>query len=278
MSRIKRKFAELADGNQKALIAYIMSGYPDEKATVAAVSGLVRGGADIIELGFPFSDPLADGPVIQNAGTASLERGAKTGRFFAMVKKIRRQTDTPLVLMTYTNILYQKGYPEFIAEAKESGIDGVILPDMPVEESAEYLRSARGMVDTIFLASPNTAKARIREIAGASSGFLYLVAVYGTTGVRAGVKDYTIRAIRRTKRHAGGSVPVGVGFGVSTPGDVRRYVRAGADAVIVGSAFLRLVESTPRGRLEAEVASFTRSLKKETVLGSVKLTGSDSKC
>lgn len=266
MSRIDLKFAELADKNQKALIAYIMSGYPDEKTTMAAVSGLVKGGVDVIELGFPFSDPLADGPVIQNAGTVSLEQGTKTKKFFSLVKKIRMQTDIPLVLMTYTNILYRKGYSEFVLEAKKSGIDGIILPDMPVEESEEYLRSAKNMVDTVFLISPNTEQARIQKIAEASGGFLYLVAVYGTTGVKTGIRDYTLRAIRKTKKQTRGKIPVGVGFGVSAPDDVKRYVRAGADAVIVGSAFLELIKKTPRNRLEEKIASFTRSLKKETFL------------
>ena len=266
MSRINLKFAELAGKNQKALIAYIMSGYPDEKSTMVAVSGLVKGGADIIELGFPFSDPLADGPVIQNAGTASLKQGAKTKKFFALVKKIRTQTDIPLVLMTYTNILYRKGYSEFVLEAKRSGIDGIILPDMPVEESEEYLRSARNMVDTIFLISPNTEPARIQKITEASRGFLYLVAVYGTTGIETGINDYTLRAIKKTKRHAGGKIPVGIGFGVSTPDDVKRYIQAGADAVIVGSVLLELIKKTSRDRLEGKIASFTRSLKKETLL------------
>lgn len=266
MSRISLKFAELAGKNQKALIAYIMTGYPNEKATMAVVSGLVKGGADIIELGFPFSDPIADGPVIQNAGTASLEQGTTAKKFFALVKKIRRQTNTPLVLMTYTNILYRKGYPEFVLEAKKSGIDGIILPDMSVEESEEYLRSAKNNVDTIFLVSPNTERARIQKIAGVSGGFLYLVAVYGTTGIKPGIMDYALRAIKKTKRQTGGKIPVGIGFGISTPDDVKRYVRAGADAVIVGSAFLELIKKTPSHRLEKKIASFTRSLKKETLL------------
>ena len=188
MSRIKEKFAELSAKKEKALIAYIMVGYPNEKATVSAVRGLIKGGADIIELGFPFSDPLADGPVIQNASMISLDNGIKISRFFNIVKKIRKETDIPLVLMTYTNILYHKGYPKFITEAKKAGIDGFILPDMSIEESKEYLASARNMADTIFLVSPNTTKSRIEKIAKSSSGFLYLVAVYGTTGVKTGIQ------------------------------------------------------------------------------------------
>ena len=264
MSRIKEKFSELDAKNEKALISYIMAGFPNEKTTLSAVKGLVKGGADIIELGFPFSDPLADGPVIQNASTISLEKGTKIEKFFNLVRKIRKITDTPLVLMTYTNILYKMGYSKFISEAKKAGIDGFILPDMSIEESKDYLNSAKGKTDTIFLISPNTSKERIKKIANASSGFLYLVAVYGTTGVKSGIKNYTIKAIKETRKQTKGKVPVGVGFGVSTPKDVKRYVSAGADAVIVGSAFLKIIENTPQGKIEQKIGTFTKSLKKET--------------
>jgi len=265
MTRIKEKFAELEGKNQKALISYIMAGFPNDKATISAVRGLVKGGTDIIELGFPFSDPLADGPVIQNASTISLEKGTKIAKFFALVKKIRKETDIPLVLMTYTNILYHKGYEKFIVEAKKAGIDGFILPDMSVEESKEYLHAAKNNADTIFLISPNTSKTRIQKITNASSGFLYLVAVFGTTGVKTGIKKYTLDAIKQVKKQTKGKIPIGVGFGVSTPEDVKKYIKAGADAVIVGSAYLKLIEKTPQTQLESKIASFTKSLKKQTI-------------
>jgi len=264
MSRIKEKFAELSAKKEKALIAYIMVGYPNENATISAVRGLIKGGADIIELGFPFSDPIADGPIIQNASTVSLDNGTKLNKFFNIVKKIRKETDIPLILMTYTNILYHKGYSKFIAEAKNAGIDGFILPDMSIEESKEYLASAKNMADTIFLISPNTTKSRIEKIIKRSSGFLYLVAVYGTTGVKIGIQNYTLNAIKEVKKITKGKIPVGVGFGVSTPDDVKKYVKAGADAVIVGSAFLKLIEKTPQNKLESSIATFTKSLKRQT--------------
>ncbi len=264
MSRIRDRLARLQADNTRALIPYVMAGFPDEDATVSAVRGLVKGGADIIELGFPFSDPLADGPVIQNAGTVSLENGTSIAGFFRMVRRIRKETDIPLVLMTYANILYHRGYARFVSEAAGAGIDGLIIPDMSVEESEEYLDAARGRVDTIFLISPNTAKARVQRIARESSGFLYLVAVYGTTGVGRGIKEYTLRAIKNAKEYTGGGIPVGVGFGVSSPQDVRAYVAAGADAVIVGSAYLKLIQKTPKDEIESAVASFTRELKEQT--------------
>ena len=264
MTRIKEKFAELESRKEKALIAYIMIGFPNEKATITTIRGLVKGGADIIELGFPFSDPLADGPVIQNASTVSLEKGTKITKFFSLVKKIRKETDIPLVLMTYTNILYHKGYSKFISEAKKAGIDGFILPDMSVEESKEYLKAAKNNADTIFLISPNTNKTRVQKITKASSGFLYLVAVFGTTGVKTGIKKYTLDAIKQVKKQTKGKIPIGVGFGISTPEDVKKYIKAGADAVIVGSAYLKLIEKTPQNKLESKITAFTKSLKKQT--------------
>jgi len=201
MSRIKNKFSALKKKQEKALIAYIMVGYPNEKTTISTIRGLIKGGADIIELGFPFSDPIADGPVIQNASTISLNKGTKIDRFFQIVKKIRKETDIPLVLMTYTNILYRKGFDKFMKKAKSFGIDGFILPDMAIEESENYLKAARkNKLDTIFLISPNTSTARIKKILKATSGFLYLVSMYGTTGMRTKIQKYTIDAIRKTKK------------------------------------------------------------------------------
>ena len=266
MSKIKEKFVDLESKNQKALIAYIMVGFPNEKATISTVRGLVKGGVDIIELGFPFSDPLADGPVIQNASTISLEKGTKISSFFKTVKKIRKETDIPLVLMTYTNILYHAGYSKFIKDAKKSGIDGFILPDMSIEESKEYLDAAQDKTDTIFLISPNTNKKRIQKISNMSSGFLYLVAVFGTTGIKSGIKKYTIKAIKEIKKQTKGKIPIGVGFGVSTPEDVKKYISAGADAVIVGSAYLRIIEKTSQNQLESKITIFTKNLKKQTIL------------
>jgi len=266
MSKIKEKFAELERKNQKALISYIMAGFPNERTTISTVRGLVKGGADIIELGFPFSDPLADGPVIQNASTISLEKGTRINKFFSLVKKIRKETDVPIVLMTYTNILYHKGYSKFIRDAKKAGIDGFILPDMSIEESKEYVEAAKNNADTIFLISPNTTKKRIEKISKISTGFLYLVAVFGTTGIKTGIKNYTLKAIRNVKKQTKGKIPIGVGFGVSTPEDVKKYINAGADAVIVGSAYLKLVEKTSPDKLEQKITSFTKSLKKQTIL------------
>ena len=264
MSRIKEKFNELSSKKEKALVSYIMAGYPSENATLIAVRGLVKGGADIIELGFPFSDPIADGPTIQKASTGSLNNGIKIEKFFKLVKKIRKETNIPLILMTYTNILYKQGYQKFIKHAKNAGIDGIILPDMAIEEAKEYLSAAKSQkMDTIFLVSPNTRKSRLEKIAKATSGFLYMVAVFGTTGIQTKIHQYTIDALKSTKRSVT-SIPVGIGFGISNEKNVKKYVSAGADAVIVGSANIKIMENMPISKLEKEIYSFTKKLKSQT--------------
>ena len=265
MSKIENKFKELRSKNEKALIAYIMVGYPNYKATLPIVRGLIKGGADIIELGFPFSDPLADGPVIQHASTISLNNKTSLDDFFSLIRKIRKETDVPLVLMTYTNILYHKGYNKFIFNAKKAGIDGLILPDMSIEESKEYVNAAKKYnIDTIFLVSPNTSKERLKKIAKKTSGFLYLVSMFGTTGMKSMIQQYTLNAIKNTKKVVNSKIPVGIGFGVSTPDDVKKFVSKNVDAVIVGSAFLRLIEKTPMNQLESKVTDFTKKMKTPT--------------
>ena len=265
MSRIKNKFLELNKKKEKALIAYIMIGYPNEKTTISAIRGLLKGGADIIEIGFPFSDPIADGPIIQNASTTSLNNGTKINNFFKLIKKIRKETDVPLVLMTYSNILYKKGFDNFMKKAKNFGIDGLILPDMSIEESKNYLDSAKKYdLDTIFLISPNTSPVRIKKILKATTGFLYLVSIYGTTGVQTKLQQYTIDAIKKTKKIVNKKIPVGIGFGVNTPNDAKKLLSCGIDAIIVGSAFLRLIDKTPMNKIESKITTFTKSLKNTT--------------
>ncbi|ABK77898.1 tryptophan synthase alpha chain [Cenarchaeum symbiosum A] len=244
-------------------MAYMMAGYPPGR-DLEVLRGLARGGADIIEVGFPFSDPLADGPVIRDAAAESIRGGMDRKNLLEFVRRARGETDVPLVLMTYANVLYRRGLCRFMREAASAGIDGFIIPDLPVEEAAEYLECAKKEdAAAILLASPNTGPERMREIASASSGFLYVVAVYGTTGAAGGVKEYAVRAVRRALKESGG-LPVGAGFGVSGPKDVARFVDAGADAVIVGSAILKLAGTGGAG-LEGRIADFTAGLKQATI-------------
>lgn len=266
MSRIQDKFSELKAKNQKAFIAYAMAGYPSDKETISTVQRLVKGGADIIELGLPFSDPLADGPVIQNASFRALQNGMNFDRFVNLVKKIRSESNIPLVLMTYTNLVYSHGYDKFISTMKKAGIDGLILPDMAVEESDHYLEVVqKNNMDAIFLISPNTSEERIKKISKASSGFVYLVSVYGTTGAQKQFQQYTLDAIKNAKRILDGKIPLGVGFGVNNAEQAKLILQAGADAIIVASAFLRLIEKTPKTKIQSKIVTFAKSLKKATI-------------
>ncbi|MEM4378505.1 MAG: tryptophan synthase subunit alpha [Candidatus Nitrosotenuis sp.] len=265
MSRIRSKFKELKKKKEKALITYFMVGYPSHKDAFSVIRGLIKGGADIMELGFPFSDPLADGPVIQNASTVSLENGTRLNQLFELVSKIRKESEIPLVIMTYTNILYHQGYDKFFRMAKKVGIDGFIVPDMTIEESKDYIAAAKKhKMDTIFLVSPNTTKSRLEKIVKQTTGFLYLVSVFGTTGIKSKIQRYTIDALKNTKKVTLNKIPVGIGFGISTPRDISNYVKHGADAVIVGSALIKLVEGTTPNKLEKTVMTFTKKLKDAT--------------
>lgn len=264
MVGVAKRIKDCQSRGESALVAYVMAGHPNITASKAAIRGVVRGGADIIELGYPFSDPLADGPVIQNAATVSINRGMTIRSYTELVKFARKITDVPLVSMTYSNIFEHHGYDTLISKLVRAGIDGIILADMPVDESTCYRKAARKMcADTIFLASPNTSSVRLCRIAGVSTGFVYLVGVYGTTGKRRKVAPYTLDAIRAAKRTVK-KIPVGVGFGISTPQDVSACTRAGADAVIVGSSIVSIIGQTPIKNIENKVASYIAQLKRAT--------------
>ncbi len=265
-SRIEGAFSRLSRTKEGALICYIVAGYPNVKTTGEVIDALVAGGADIIELGIPFSDPIADGPTIQQASHAALEKGVTPEKALALAKAVRKKhPDLPLLVMTYSNIFVRAGWDNFISRCKAAGIDGFILPDMPVEEASEYLPKARehGMA-TVFLASPNTSDERLQKIIENSSGFMYLVSVYGTTGARRAFEDYTKSAVQRTRQAAAGKIPVGVGFGISTPAHARFMMQAGADAIIVGSAIVdRISKARNRRAMLKDLKGFAASLKKQ---------------
>lgn len=264
-SRIQDAFARLAQRKEGALICYVVAGYPDVKTTGEVIDALVAGGADIIELGIPFSDPIADGPTIQQASHAALENGATPEKALVLAKSMRKKhPDLPLLAMTYSNIFVRAGWDSFIGRCKAAGIDGFILPDVPVEEASEYMQKAREQdMATVFLASPNTSDSRLQKIIESSSGFMYLVSVYGITGARRTFEDYTKDAVRRVKQTAAGRMPVGVGFGISTPAHAKFMMQAGADAVIVGSAIVDRISKVKNKRaMLKELEAFAASMKK----------------
>jgi tryptophan synthase alpha chain len=262
-NRIEEKFAELAGKLERALICYVVAGYPDIKTSQKVIDALVRGGADIIEIGIPFSDPIADGPTIQAASHSALENGITPEKALQLAKAVRKKyPKLPLLAMTYYNILVHPGVEKFMSQSKACGIDGFILPDVPVEEALEYSAAASRLgLATVLLASPNTTPARLERIVGSSSGFLYLVSVYGITGARKSFEDYTLNAIKNVKQAAGGKVPVAVGFGISTPAHARFMIGAGADAVIVGSAIIDRISKAPGKSMLPELQAFARSMK-----------------
>jgi tryptophan synthase alpha chain len=241
MSRIAERFKVLREQRRRALIPYIAAGDPELWVTVPLMHALVKAGADLIELGVPFSDPMADGPVIQRAAERALRHGVSLAQVLKMVHEFRaRDTTTPVVLMGYLNPVEVMGYERFARAAAEAGVDGVLTVDLPPEEAgglSQALR-ARGL-DAIFLLAPTSSGERIRTIARAASGFIYYVSLRGVTG--AGHLDLDEVGARLTAIRAHTGLPVGVGFGIATPEAAAR-VAGFADAVIVGSAIVRRME------------------------------------
>ena len=252
MSRMKRNridaaFACLKRERNKAFIAYIMAGDPSLEKTKEQVLLLERWGADIIELGVPFSDPVADGPTIQRAAERALASGTTLRSVIPFVKELRSLTQIPIVLMTYYNIIYKYGERQFVQDALEAGVDGVILPDLPPDEAADFMTYAKTGTDaatlaTIFLVAPTSTDARIRKIVSASSGFVYYVSMTGITGSSLQVDESFARHLQGVRGRS--RKPVAVGFGVSSAQDARR-MRDVADGVIVGSALVKTFHERP---------------------------------
>ncbi len=234
MSNIRRAFE-----NGKAFIPFITCGDPDLETTMAAVKEMAENGADMIELGIPFSDPTAEGPVIQSANVRALSGGVRTDQIFAMVKTLRQDLTIPLVFMTYANVVFSYGAEKFIAACREIGIDGLILPDIPYEEKEEFLPVCRKYgVSLISMIAP-TSKDRISMIAKEAEGFLYIVSSLGVTGTRTEITTDLASIVRVVRENT--TVPCAVGFGISTPEQARKMADL-SDGVIVGSAIVKLLE------------------------------------
>ncbi|RUM34453.1 MAG: tryptophan synthase subunit alpha [Archaeoglobus sp.] len=222
------------------LVTFLTAGDPNPKLTLEYMLILEKY-SDIIELGVPFSDPMADGPTIQKANVRSLKAGTKIRDVFNIVKEFREHSKKPVILMTYYNPVYARGIENFVREASECGITGMIVVDLPLEESEEYLKACeKAGMDTVFLAAPNTPDDRLRMIDEASSAFVYLVSLFGTTGARDNIPDTAFKLIGKAKKVC--RKPVCVGFGVSKKEHVKSLVDAGADGVVVGSAIVKLIE------------------------------------
>ena len=238
MSRITRRFVALREEGRAGLVTYLTAGDPDPETSARLFAGLPEKGADLIEIGMPFSDPMADGPVIQEAGQRALKQGMNLRRILALVRKLRRGDDaTPIVLMGYYNPIYRYGPEAFTRDAVAAGVDGVIVVDLPPEEDAELIRPARAAgLDLIRLATPTSDDRRLPRIVEHAGGFIYYVAIAGITGTRSADSSEVAAAVTRLRRFT--PLPIAVGFGIRTPEQAAAVARA-ADAAVVGTSLVQ---------------------------------------
>lgn len=260
MTSVSDCFQALRNRNECALIPFLTAGDPDLATTAKALRILDQAGADLIELGVPYSDPLADGPVIQAAATRALQKGVKLEDVLGIVNEAKSEIKAPIILFTYYNPIFYRGVEAFLQQVVEAGVKGLVVPDLPLEESKNLIKPAAEMgVDLTLLIAPTSPIERIQAIAKQSQGFIYLVSVTGVTGMRNQVAtrvEELIASIRQVT-----DKPVGVGFGISQPEQALQVKQWGADAVIVGSAFVkRLTEGTPEEGLQS-IETFCRQLK-----------------
>lgn len=260
---IGRKFAELKNTGKKAFIPFITAGDPDLRTTIDVVLELERAGSDVIELGIPFSDPLADGPTIQRSSERALRHGYRLADYLEAVEKIRCQSRVPLLLFSYFNPILQYGMDNLARDARAAGVDGVLVTDMTPEEGEEYCACLEAHdLDPIFLAAPTSSAERVAIIAARSRGFVYLVSRTGVTGVREALSESILPTLRRIRSCT--DLPVAVGFGISSPEQVRAVWQV-ADGAVVGSAIVAQMENhrDPR-ELAGRVGEFCRWLRGET--------------
>ena len=259
MNRIEKKFKELKEREKKAFIVFITAGFPNFDITKKLVLELEKSGADIIELGVPFSDPLADGPVIQESSRLSIESGTTLPKILSLVKSLRKKTQVPLALMTYYNLIFCFGKKRFLRLAKSAGVDGIIIPDLPPEEDKQFISDCRKYnIDTILFLSPTTTLKRIRLINKQSRGFIYYVSLTGVTGAREKLPSDLIKTLKTIKRNT--DKPICVGFGVSRPEHIRQVFSV-ADGVIVGSAVIKkIIQNRKKPDLVKKVGRFVRYL------------------
>jgi tryptophan synthase alpha chain len=257
--RIPALFERLRAEKRAALIAYVTAGDPSPERTPAIVAALERAGADLIELGVPFSDPIADGPVIQRGADRALRAGITVRRVLEIAREVRRQSSIPLLLFSYLNPLLRYGFERLAVDAAEAGIDGVLLIDLSVEEAeghVDVLKKAG--LDTVFLAAPTSTARRLRLVARYSSGFIYLVSRTGVTGARSSLSSAVEPLVRAMRAET--ELPLAVGFGISTPDQAAQVARL-ADGVVIGSAFVRFIEQhQDEADLPARLEEFTQPI------------------
>ena len=252
MGRIEKKFSELKQQGQAALIPFVTAGDPDLGATLEILRAVEKGGADLIELGIPFSDPTADGPTIQRSSERALTNKLSLPKIFSLIREFRRRSELPLILFGYFNPFFHYGLESFCRQAAAAGADGVLCVDLPPEESGELKQWSDALgLDVIFLLSPTSGPDRIRQAARHGSGFIYYVSVTGVTGARRSLDGQLRDQVARVRR--GTALPVGVGFGISTP-EQAAWISGFADAAVVGSALVQIIEKAQGKKQKAERA------------------------
>ncbi|MBD3181686.1 tryptophan synthase subunit alpha [Candidatus Poribacteria bacterium] len=260
MNKIDRKFAELKSQGKKAFMPFITAGDPSLKHTPALIEKLESSGADLLELGIPFSDPVADGPSIQRSSLRSLDSGTTLGKILDTMSQIRAKADIPIAFMSYYNVILRYGIEKFVKDAVEAGVDGTIIPDLPPDEAADLISVARDNdFATIFLLTPTSTDQRMEVVSKASTGFIYCVSLTGVTGARKQVSEMLAPTLDKIRKHS--DKPVAVGFGVSTPEQAEAVAKM-AEGVIVGSAIVNVIEANadnPEKMLD-EVGRFTKKL------------------
>lgn len=266
MMKLGETIGRLRGRGECAFMPYVCAGDPDEEACENIVGALVAAGADVIEFGLPFSDPIADGPTIQRASQRSLASGMNTEKYFRLCERVSRKHAVPLIAMTYYNLILQYGIKRFAGRCARSGVYGIITPDLPIEESDRLYRACRkNKIDLIFLVAPTTTGGRLERILGKASGFVYLVSVLGVTGARDRLSGGLPALVEKVKGKT--TLPVCVGFGISKPGHARRARELGADGVIAGSAIIDVIERNlgDRKRMLAELEKYAGEMKKACV-------------
>lgn len=267
MSRIKNTFNRLKKKNEAALIPYIMAGDPDLATTKTLILEMEKAGCDLIELGAPFSDPLADGPTIQKAAIRAIKGHTSVADVLDLVADVRKTSKVPLILMTYYNLIFKYGEERFVHDAVTAGLDGLILPDLPPEEAGTLMPLAKKAgLDLIFLLAPTSTDDRIKQVAKVSQGFIYYVSLTGVTGAKLALQSSIKESLLRIK--AVTDKPVAVGFGISSPAQAAQVAMWGADGVIVGSALVKVIEENlGNPELVPHAVAFVKALKQGALAG-----------
>jgi tryptophan synthase, alpha subunit len=258
-------FARVKEKNEGAFIPFMVAGDPDFETSLEIVKTFVENGADALEIGFAFSDPVADGPTVQDADIRALNSGMTTKRGFEFIKRIREFTSIPIGLLVYYNLIYQRGVDQFYEAALESGVNAVLAADLPPEEAKDAVAASRKYgVQQVFMAAQTTTNERLQKISRLCEGFLYVVAVMGVTGARGDLQISTVELIERVRSHT--DLPLSVGFGISKPEHVANVIKAGADGAIVASAILNMITENleDKNAMKEKIGRFCRELKEAT--------------